>query len=306
MPTTFNPKITAAGLAAAIAADGAGLDLQLTHVALGSAKYNPTGSETALVDRRETTTIAPGASAGAATLAIIATFSGYSGADYDLGEVGFFAGDPGAGGVLFAVASRAGLRYAIRGAAVETYTAQFTVALSGVPAGSINVTVDATGNVAASLVAGHVAAVNPHPQYVRKAGDTMTGALLLHANASAALQAVPKQQLDAAISAIGVGAQSLTANGYQMLPGGLLMQWFSASFPNVPGGVPGFIGSASFPIAFPTACLICLAGSEQSAVGDNNWHISVISKSTTGIDFKVEEWAPSDNPGTAVFIALGF
>ena len=33
--------------------------------------------------------------------------------------------------------------------------------------------------------------------YVLKSGDSMTGALLLHANASAALQAVPKQQLEA-------------------------------------------------------------------------------------------------------------
>lgn len=32
--------------------------------------------------------------------------------------------------------------------------------------------------------------------YVRKSGDSMTGALLLHANATAALQAVPKQQLE--------------------------------------------------------------------------------------------------------------
>lgn len=165
MPTTFNPRITAAGLAATIAANGAGLDLQLTHIALGSGKYDPTGAETALVNRRETTTIAPGSSAGPATLSVIATFSGYVGADYDLGEVGFFAGDPAAGGVLFAVASRAGLRYAIRSAAVETYTPQFTLALTGVPAGSISVTVDATGNVAASLVANHIAAANPHPQY---------------------------------------------------------------------------------------------------------------------------------------------
>jgi hypothetical protein len=36
--------------------------------------------------------------------------------------------------------------------------------------------------------------------YVLKAGDTMTGALVLPANASAALQAVPKQQLDAAVA----------------------------------------------------------------------------------------------------------
>ena len=196
MPTTFNLKITSAGLNAAIAANGAGLSLQLTHIALGSAKYDPTGAETALVNRIETATIAPGSSAGAATLVVLATFTGYSGADYDLGEAGFFAGDPAAGGVLFAVASRAGLRYSIRSAAVEAYTTQFVLALSGVPSGSVNVTVDAAGNVAASLVANHIAAVNPHPQYVRKAGDTMTGPLVLAADAAAAMQPVTLQQMN--------------------------------------------------------------------------------------------------------------
>ena len=198
MPTTFNPKITSAGLNAAIAANGSGLSLQLTHIALGSGKYNPTGAETALVNRIETATIAPGSSAGAATLSVLAVFAGYAGGDYDLGEVGLFAGNPAAGGVLFAVASRAGLRYSIRSAAVEAYTTQFTLALSGAPSGSVNVTVDAAGNVAASLVANHIAAVNPHPQYVRKAGDTMTGPLTLAGNAVLALQPVTLQQMAAA------------------------------------------------------------------------------------------------------------
>ena len=196
---TFNPKITSVGLNAAIAANGSGLSLQLTHIALGSGKYNPTGAETALVNRIETSTIAPGSSAGPATLSVLATFMNYVGADYDLGEIGFFAGDPAASGTLFAVASRAGLRYAVRSPAVESYTPQFVLALSGVPLGSVNVTVDATGNVAASLVANHIAAVNPHPQYVRKAGDTMTGPLTLAGNAVLALQPVTLQQMAATV-----------------------------------------------------------------------------------------------------------
>lgn len=38
---------------------------------------------------------------------------------------------------------------------------------------------------------------------VQKTGDTMTGALVLSGNASADLQAVPKQQLDAVIASLG-------------------------------------------------------------------------------------------------------
>ena len=104
MAIAFNPKITSAGLAAAIAANGAGLQLQITHVALGTGAYDPTGSETALVGRKEKATIASASGGGTAQFTVVATFpSGYAGADYNVGEVGFYAGDPDAGGVLFAV-----------------------------------------------------------------------------------------------------------------------------------------------------------------------------------------------------------
>lgn len=244
MPTTFNPKITAAGLAAAVAADLAALDLQITHIALGSGKYDPTGAETALVDRRETATIAPGSSADPASLVAVASFIGYVGADYDLGEVGFFAGDPGAGGVLFAVASRAGLRYAIRSASVETYTPQFVLALSGVPTGSIAVTVDATGNVANSLVANHVAAADPHPQYLKKSGGTMTGSLVLAANATTGLQAVSFQQMRPADG-------GFTDNDSLTLPSGHILKWgtFTTTLSHETSQ------TVTFPVAFPNGCL---------------------------------------------------
>lgn len=58
------------------------------------------------------------------------------------------------------------------------------------------------------------------------------------------------------IGAIGTGSftgsnQSLTTNGYQKLPGGLVMQWGTET-----GYTTGSAtGSVTFPIAFPTACL---------------------------------------------------
>lgn len=75
----------------------------------------------------------------------------------------------------------------------------------------------------------HEAAADPHPQYataaevsaavapaqntangaLQKSGGTMTGAITLAGDASSALHAVPKQQLDAAIAAVENGKQTI-------------------------------------------------------------------------------------------------
>lgn len=233
MAIAFNPKITSAGLAAAIAANGAGLQLQITHVALGTGAYDPTGSETALVGRKEKATIASASGGGTAQFTVVATFpSGYAGADYNVGEVGFYAGDPDAGGVLFAVASRASLIYTTRGSATGIYSAEYAVALSGAPAGSVNVTVDPAAVIASGLLTG----------YVRKIGDTMTGPLVLSGNATLPLQAVTLQQLQAVATTtagdfatstktvLSVGAASdpvgtVGSSGWEKSASGVHKQW---------------------------------------------------------------------------------
>lgn len=57
-----------------------------------------------------------------------------------------------------------------------------------------------------------------------------------------ALTKATKQVLD------GMDTTSLTQNGYQKLPGGLIMQW---GYNSAGGNQP----TVTFPIAFPTACL---------------------------------------------------
>lgn len=54
------------------------------------------------------------------------------------------------------------------------------------------------------------------------------------------------------VSSSGIG-QSLTTNGYQVLPGGLIIQW---------GRNSG--GTYSFPIEFPHACFVVVAGNTDS------------------------------------------
>lgn len=51
----------------------------------------------------------------------------------------------------------------------------------------------------------------------------------------------------------GMDTSSLTANGYQKLPGGLIMQWGAVAATQ--NGSGNAVIDTNFPIAFPTACL---------------------------------------------------
>jgi len=93
------------------------------------------------------------------------------------------------------------------------------------------------------------------------------------------------------------GQQSLTANGYQKLPGGLILQWGTVSI------AANTIANYTFPISFPTSAF-SVTGSGAAEVGnlsaqDNNPAISAIS--TTGFTLQ--------NPGQAAanwwYMAVG-
>ena len=164
-------KITTAGRAAAIAASGAGLSLALTHIALGGTAFAPSGAEVALPDIREVQTISPGSTSTPNSFNVTATFPSLSGVSgYTAASVGFYAGTPGAGGILFAVASAAGYEAASRIPGGSTYTPSFTVVLTEVPDGSVTITVDPTQPAAAAVMTAHLGAANPHPQYISQVG----------------------------------------------------------------------------------------------------------------------------------------
>lgn len=198
MPTAATALITTAGLNAAIAADGLGLELNITHVALGSAAYNPTSGQTALVNMREVAPVLVGSRSGS-QLSITATFQAslYTGAQYDCGEIGFFAGDPNAGGTLFAVISSPTRASPRRGGSItNNYTQNFVIALSGVPSGSVNVTFDTNAAAALAALAAHAGGSDPHSQYLLKSGGTLTGMIVLAGPATAANHPVTKTQFD--------------------------------------------------------------------------------------------------------------
>lgn len=168
MPTIINPLITEAGLAAAVAANGLGLQLAITHVALGSGQYTPDIGMTSMVTRKEKVTIPSGYVTGGGGFRINALFPAWAGTPnpYNATEVGFYAGDPDAGGVLFAVYSHTSSVIVQRNSL--DYVCQFSMVLTRVPAGSVTVTIDAAASQALALVAAHEVGADPHPQYALK------------------------------------------------------------------------------------------------------------------------------------------
>lgn len=166
MSSTINPVITDAGLAAAIAADGAGLSLAITHVALGAGSYTPTGFETALVDRRETVTIASGTVGVGGTFSVAVVFPENTGTAYDAKEIGFYAGNPASGGTLFAVHSSA---TSIVFRSTLDFLAQFSLTLAAVPTGSVSVLIDPAAAILHALIQEHEDKPDPHPQYTTDA-----------------------------------------------------------------------------------------------------------------------------------------
>jgi phage-related tail fiber protein len=169
MPTLIQPTITDIGLAAAVNAQSNGLQLAITHVVLSTAKFTPTGSST-LTGIKEKTTVAASVTVGPGAFRINTLFTAYSGAAYDAAAIGFYSGDPDAGGKLFAVYSHPTSTLVQRNSL--DYLAQFSLTLARVPAGSVTVTVDPSAAQALALVAAHEQLTDPHPQYIRHLGAT--------------------------------------------------------------------------------------------------------------------------------------
>lgn len=78
-----------------------------------------------------------------------------------------------------------------------------------------------------------------------------------------------------ALSALGVFGKSLTSNGYQKLPGGIILQWgkYTTAVTNAATAI-------TFPIAFPTACLQVNPG--QNGTSYSQFAPSATSITTTG------------------------
>lgn len=219
--------ITAAGRAAAINAAGIGLSLSLTHMSLG----------TATTQRVETTLVASGSTPGDGSLRMTALFPPHTPA-YAATVAGLWAGNPASGGILFA-SWTGDVVSAIQRGDVQ-YIAALGLTLSSVPAGSVTVTVDPDAAEMLAIMSVHEGATDPHTGYVRKAGSTMTGSLVLSGDASAALNPVPLQQMQAADTATAAAATAALAahaalrdpHHNYVTPPGMVADFYAASAPN--------------------------------------------------------------------------
>lgn len=160
--TIFDPTLTAAGQAAAFNADNDGIELKLTHVSFGTAHYDPTGAETALVNEVSgKITIAGGSRPTLTQIRMTSVWRADAGT-YPIGEVAFWSN-----ATLVFVWSRADesvVGYKTPGVDFVLFN---DLGFTQVPAGSINITVDPDASVALAALAAHEGADNAHPQYVR-------------------------------------------------------------------------------------------------------------------------------------------
>ena len=126
------PTVTDAGLNALINAQGTGLAVSISHIALGAAGYNPQSSLTALVDEKMRVPVASGHNLGGGHFHVIALAQGE--AEFFVREMGFVLED----GTLFAVWSDPSQILAWKGEGVDLHLG-FDLSLTAMPAESVTV-----------------------------------------------------------------------------------------------------------------------------------------------------------------------
>lgn len=164
MPTPITFTLTDAGLNAALDADANGLTLSLTQIGIGSGQYAPLATRTALQTEIARYPLSGGdVEPNSKTLRFSAILESVT--TQQAFEVGLFTST----GVLFAVASTTGTDPLILVTANIAFVGSFGMVLSEIPPGSVTVVTDPNAPLAATLLAQHVVAANPHPQYAMKA-----------------------------------------------------------------------------------------------------------------------------------------
>lgn len=221
MPLEF--ILTTAGKAAIINANNTGTNpITITQVGIGSASWTPTVAATALNTEIKKITALGGGAVADDTIHVTATDS--SSDIYEVREIGLFLAD----NTLVAIYSQASPIMTKGMDTVALIAADLVIV--GVPAGSITVgdtefnyppateTVKGVAEIAttAEVVAGTddtriVTPAKLAAGYVKKSGDTMTGALTLPGNPSQALEATPKQYVDDLLTGAVMGFARTTA-----------------------------------------------------------------------------------------------
>ncbi len=127
-------RFTSKGLDEVLQAKNQGLKGEITHIAAGTGRYNPSGNETALRNERQRVAIVDYEDLGQRQLRMAALFDGDG--EYEIGEFGFYL----ASGTLLAVYSVAGQLLTYKAAAARVLQ-KFTLDISPLPADSVTIVV---------------------------------------------------------------------------------------------------------------------------------------------------------------------
>lgn len=127
-------RFTSAGLGEVLQAKNQGLKGEITHIGAGTARYDPTGAETALRDERQRVLIVDYEDLGSRQLRMAGLFDGPD--EYEIGEFGFYL----ASGTLLAIYSVAGKLLTYKAGAARVLQ-KFTLDISPLPADSVTVVI---------------------------------------------------------------------------------------------------------------------------------------------------------------------
>jgi len=160
---TANFYLTNVGKAAALDATNASIDIEITQIALGTAKYDAqvtAPTQTALTTEAGRYNLAGGGSNGQVLQLTTTITPNYTA---DIFEIGLFLSD----GTLFAVSAVTGTDPLMQTA--NGLTSVITIGVSLADIGSnVTVSVDANSPITVVLMNQHIEHSDPHPQYVLK------------------------------------------------------------------------------------------------------------------------------------------
>lgn len=100
------------------------------------------------------------------------------------------------------------------------------------------------------------------------------------------------------------GNQLLSPNGYQKLPGGLIVQWGSSSIGDIASG-NGSTGSVAFPLAFPTAAFNVVASIQDASTTVAGAVYVAGPPTLSGFNWRAQEWVGLAQNSTLVWHAFG-
>lgn len=96
-----------------------------------------------------------------------------------------------------------------------------------------------------------------------------------------------------------------STNGYQRLPGGLILQWGTVDYSSNPGEIAVDV---VFPLAFPTSCLNVTATRKSLANNFGDGVVGIVSQSRSSAKFQFNTWDPQGAAGLRGFtwFAIGY